>query len=158
MPDNKILGTSSVSPIKVRSDLQNNDAPRFSPTELKVLIEEGKLTDEDIALLHPADRAVVNKLRTSSAMDIPAMGLGIRDLFKGTGDAFMRGFKRGFAKPAPYPPNVSTQEGSADLMDRVLGTSRQGAPTPLKYHESAPPEMRKSVDTLKSKVARRKPN
>lgn len=50
---------------------------------------------------------------------------------------------------SPYPPNISTQEDEAALMDRILGTSRQGSPTPLKYHDSAPKGMRKSVDGLK---------
>lgn len=78
----------------------------------------------------------------------------------GVQDDFARGGTRvNIRKPAEgaYSPNVSTESSWDDILEMILGTARTGQ-TPLKYHQSAPPNMRHSVDALKKQTSRRKPS
>lgn len=60
----------------VRKDKVDLNAPRFSPTEIEELIKSGELTSDDIAKMHPEDRAVANHLNMQSASDVIFGGMG----------------------------------------------------------------------------------
>jgi hypothetical protein len=63
---------------------------------------------------------------------------GVQNNFKG----------RVSIKKDPYPPNVNTQSGFADIEDLVLHRP-PGQPTPVKFHQNDPDRMRQSIDNLK---------
>lgn len=88
-----------------------------------------------------------NVTKTSPANAIAAEG----DMTPVTGgaDKFLFGRPQG-----AYSGNVNTQPSFDDLLEMITRSSSEGAPSPLKYHESAPKDMRKSVDALKRTVRR----